>query len=631
MRSVLTIGAVLGMVLVLSGCDTGATVDPGSIITSTLRVSNSPVITATPTKNPKLANYQNSFEDMAGTFVNSLSVHQSNAPETPGGLQINASLAASGKQSLEVAEKSSGTDYSALSIDLPVADLVGEEAIDFSETAVFISVFIPKDSPIESVHIGFGSGGSNVMIPVAGFNVMKGRWFQEGVDLHRALENTGTTIFGNTWSEAKRIFRACDTISIVGVRGAGADPAPARFLVDDLAWKPAMDPSGAKAADPSAESLRKYADSRNVKIGSLLATKQPHDMLLDPAYAETLGREFNLLWANESGWPYDPPSDPVAENFDYSYSDAAVAIAQANGMAIKGFTGGWYGNLPLWLLDMPFDRLQPILENRVRKDVEHYKGKTLLWDVFNEVLYDSYFDDGDLKIRFRNRQEKNKVNPMGPGGWAPYGTTYSPWVDGNDVSLVKSAFRAARDTDPAALLCLNEYDNEQIGKRKAEAFYQFVKTFKEEGVPIDGVGFQMHLWIDGDTVGTYLDRGKFDTFLYNIDRNVKRYSELGVLVEFSEVEIGIRTDDIDFGTPEGLKIYQKRLEDQAYVYAGLMRIALENKNVTAFIIWEVSDAWTSVFTLDYPKHAVYRDAALFDSFYQPKPAYYAMLDVLKGG
>jgi GH35 family endo-1,4-beta-xylanase len=146
---------------------------------------------------------------------------------------------------------------------------------------------------------------------------------------------------------------------------------------------------------------------------------------------------------------------------------------------------------------------------------------------------------------------------------------------------------------------------------------------KKDGVPIDGVGFQLRVWINGDTVGLG-QMQKMDIFLDNVDKSVKRFADLGLLVEFSEVEVGIRTDDIDFSTSSGQKTYETRLAAQAKVYGSLAKIAVENKNVAAFIIWMVSDR--------YPQNAVapgYGDTSLLDTEFKPKPAYYAVLDELK--
>ena len=165
-----------------------------------------------------------------------------------------------------------------------------------------------------------------------------------------------------------------------------------------------------------------------------------------------------------------------------------------------------------------------------------------LWDVFNETVAGG--GQG-----FRNRQHKEQ----GSDEIAPYGYSYSPWVDGSDVSLIRAAFVKARQTDPNAKLFLNDYDNDQLGQPKAETFYRLVTDLKQAGVPIDGVGFQMRVSINGDTLGTWTQRQKIDTYLADIDKSVKRYADLGLLVEFSEVEVGIRIDDMDLSTPAGQK------------------------------------------------------------------------------
>jgi endo-1,4-beta-xylanase len=613
MPSVRVIIAALIMPLILSSCGSGAVpASPTAVSTNTPQVFPTLEKTPTPTRNLQWATYQNSFEDLSSATASGFAAIQSDLPASQSSLKINGDLAATGKQSLEVSGTIAGQGSTWLSVEFPIKSLTGEGTIDFSETAMEISVFIPKDSPIDGIDFGFSAGSKSIVVPVTGYGVEIDRWFKEGIDLRRASENPGTIIWGSSWDAAKDIFRNCETVSIVGMRNTEGGSLPASFLVDDLGWADAPDPFGGLATDPNADSLRKYADTRNLKVGSVLQTAVPHDYLMDPSYPGTLAREFNLLWGNESGWPTSQPADPATNDFNYSYSDEALEFAQANHLAVKNFAGGWYLVLPVWLMETPFNQLQPILQNRIAKDVGRYQGKIFLWDVFDEVVDDN--GNG-----FRNRQKKNVGNPP-PDSFAPYGYHYSPWVDGDDTSLIQAAFRKARETDPSAKLFLNEYDNEQIGTRKSEACYQFVKALKQEGVPIDGIGFQLHLWIQGNTVGTYQDRGTFDAYLEKVRQNVKRYSDLGVLVEFSEVELTIRTDDIDFSTPAGKETYQKRLQDQAYVYAGLMKIAVENKNVAAFIFWAVSDPWSSTQTVDYPTHEVFGDSAPFDSFYQPKPA-----------
>jgi endo-1,4-beta-xylanase len=56
---------------------------------------------------------------------------------------------------------------------------------------------------------------------------------------------------------------------------------------------------------------------------------------------------------------------------------------------------------------------------------------------------------------------------------------------------IAQAFRWTHDADPKALLFHNQAEAEGRGQ-KSDAVYALVKDFKKLGVPIDGVGLQMH-------------------------------------------------------------------------------------------------------------------------------------------
>jgi endo-1,4-beta-xylanase len=331
---------------------------------------------------------------------------------------------------------------------------------------------------------------------------------------------------------------------------------------------------------------------------------------MDPLYVMTLAQEFNLASGITSQWPQQKPPDISNFDLDYSQQDQVLRFGAGAQSAVKGATCCWYAQLPTWVFDQNFNALQAPMEARIKDDLTHYKGAVPYWDVFNEVL------DGDGS--FRNRQKK----VPNAASWVPFGYSYSPWVNGSDTSLIRAAFVKARQVDPAAKLYLNDYQNEQVGDPKAEAFYRLVAGMKKSGVPIDGVGFQLRFSINGNNV--IWPQKSVDSFLQNVKASVKRYADLGVSVEFSEVEVGIRVNDIDFSTAAGKSLYAKRLADQAKVYGGLAKIAVESKNVSEFIIWLVSDR--------YPQNAVqagYGDTSLLDTEYKPKPAYYAVLDALK--
>jgi endo-1,4-beta-xylanase len=114
-----------------------------------------------------------------------------------------------------------------------------------------------------------------------------------------------------------------------------------------------------------------------------------------------------------------------------------------------------------------------------------------------------------------------------------------------------------------------------------------------------------------------------DTYLNHVDLNVKRYKAIGMKVAFTEVEGQVKLDDIDFITPAGRAEYDKRLQWQAKYYAGLLKIALENDSVILFNIWEITDKYQN------PSLPDFGNGFILDKNYNPKPAYYAMLELLK--
>ena len=129
------------------------------------------------------------------------------------------------------------------------------------------------------------------------------------------------------------------------------------------------------------------------------------------------------------------------------------------------------------------------------------RGNVLAWDVVNEAICDKCTNTSIFK---------------GNTWWPTLGDGY-----------VEAALRLARQADPSALLFVNEYGAEDLGE-KSDRMYNMVKDFKARGVPIDGVGFQMHM-----SVNSYGSP-------QNVSANMKRLGELGLLVHVTEVSCAHR-------------------------------------------------------------------------------------------
>jgi endo-1,4-beta-xylanase len=189
--------------------------------------------------------------------------------------------------------------------------------------------------------------------------------------------------------------------------------------------------------------------------------------------------------------------------------------------------------------------------------------------------------------------------------------------------------------DPSAILLLNDNTDEQIGFAQSEYLFKFASGLKAKGIPIDGVGFQLHNYIEPEgTLRFYIpltypdqfsDEG-MDTYLKNVDLNVKRYASVGLKVAFTEVDGYIKIGDLDLTTAAGRLEYEKRLQWQAKYYVGLLKIAVDNDNVILYHTWGVTDRYPDAIS---DMFSGYGDMHLFDKNLNPKPAYYQMLDLLK--
>jgi endo-1,4-beta-xylanase len=118
---------------------------------------------------------------------------------------------------------------------------------------------------------------------------------------------------------------------------------------------------------------------------------------------------------------------------------------------------------------------------------------------------------------------------------------------------VEQVFRWAHAADPGALLFYNDAEGETLNA-KSDAIYAMVKDFKRRGVPIDGVGLQMHL---------------FDVHpdIASIAANIARFTSLGVQVHITEMDVSLPT------APNG-EALQADLERQSEIYGSIARACL---------------------------------------------------------
>lgn len=198
------------------------------------------------------------------------------------------------------------------------------------------------------------------------------------------------------------------------------------------------------------------------------------------------------------------------DNFDFSDGDAIVAYAKANGMRVHGHALVWHPDyaIPDWLenFDGTDEEFEAHIENYVKTTVAHFaeekdeNGTSIVtgWDVVNE-----YFDGGNIRSTlFTQRMGQNYIDKI---------------------------FTWAREADPEVLLFYNDY-NIAGEPNKRNAILSMVSRFKNNGIPIDGVGMQMHLNIEWPS-------------LDEISQAITDVTNSDLLVHISELDIGVNPDD----------------------------------------------------------------------------------------
>jgi endo-1,4-beta-xylanase len=317
----------------------------------------------------------------------------------------------------------------------------------------------------------------------------------------------------------------------------------------------------------------------------LIGTAVRPSQLSEVAYGSTLAHEFNMVEPEDATkWR---TLRPDADTYDFGQGDEVVRFAQAHQMKVRGHCLVWGRDNPEWLAQGHFTarRLSQLLHDHITRVMKHYKGKVFAWDVVNEAL--------DEKGNLRDSIWYNQ-----PGiGLSKKGTSY-----------IEQAFRWARKADPHALLFYNEAEGEELN-RKSDVIYAMVKDFRRRGVPIDGVGLQMHM----PTLDVNIP-----AITANFSANIARLTGLGVQVHITELDVSVPLDSN----------HEPRAEDlirQADLYRAIVRACLDHRGCTAIQTWGFTDKYSWIGS---HSRGTRGQALLFDRTYQPKFAYRAVLQEL---
>lgn len=305
--------------------------------------------------------------------------------------------------------------------------------------------------------------------------------------------------------------------------------------------------------------------------GRLVGTAVRFDALAQTPYRETAARHFNHVstWG-ETVWANVEPDQGV---FNLAPLDDVVNFAEANGMPVKGITLVWHEFLPAWMNDLtdPGD-FRNAMEHHITTLVGGYAGRIAIWDVVNEAV-----TGGD----YRNTPFLQRLGP----------------------DYIADAFHMAHQADPSALLFYNDFAIETVNP-SSDFVYQMIVDFLAQGVPIHGIGFQMHVGVT-----TFWSSASASA----LQQNLQRFADLGLLVQLAEAEASL-------GWAVGNR--REELLKQRDTYHGMVTVCMAVPGCHMnFFGFTDRYYWPIFFN---------RDPLMFDRDYRPKPAFFGVRDALLG-
>jgi endo-1,4-beta-xylanase len=193
---------------------------------------------------------------------------------------------------------------------------------------------------------------------------------------------------------------------------------------------------------------------------------------------------------------------PTQNTYSWADADTIIAFAQQYGKRIHGHTFIWHNNVPTWLANFVGDSAawENVMKTHIQTVMTRYKGIVKSWDVVNEAVN----EDGTMRSTI--------------------------WSQHLGAGYIARAFQYAHEADTAALLFYNDYNHESSSNSFAKLYtiQNLVNGLVANGIPINGVGMQMHV--------------NKNTNNANIQRALDTMFNTGLIVHISELDVAVNPE-----------------------------------------------------------------------------------------
>jgi endo-1,4-beta-xylanase len=295
-------------------------------------------------------------------------------------------------------------------------------------------------------------------------------------------------------------------------------------------------------------------------------------------YDVIINREFDQITAE-----WEMKMNPIYNSqsaYDFSRADKIVDYAVKNGIQVHGHSLIWHNATPSWVENFSGTNaeFEKLVKDYITATVTRYKGKVRSWDVVNEA-----FEDGTGKLR--NSVFRQKM--------------------GDDY--IAKCYKWTREADPDVLIFYNDY-NMTTDNTKLNAILAMADDFKTRGIPLNGIGFQMHISYDGPSKSA-------------IESAAKKVTDRNLLLHFSELDIRANpTKTLTSLTVDRAIAQQNKVKEVVQIYN-----AIPAASKFAITVWGVkdNDSWL----IDFWKAADW--PLLWDANFKVKKAHTGFLQGLE--
>ena len=262
-----------------------------------------------------------------------------------------------------------------------------------------------------------------------------------------------------------------------------------------------------------------------------------------------------------------------------SGTQTTLKFCEDNGIPLRGHTFVWYSQTPDWFFKENFSSSG----SYVSTDIMDQRLESFIKNTFN-LIATNY-----PKLEVYAYDVANELFLNDGGGMR--GADNSHWVRvyGDDSFVIKAFTYARKYAPKGCKLFINDY-NEYI-PAKTNDIVNMAMKLKELGV-IDGIGMQSHLDVGYPSASVYKTA-------------LEKFIATGLEVQITELDITTN----NFST-------------QAALYKEIFQLAVDNaEHITCLTVWGTNDSisWRSS-----------QNPLLFSQGYNPKEAYYAVIEVAKG-